>query len=162
MKQMQFRATVVALALAALGGCAAGPAATSAQLTYETSPAGATLMENGKSIGVAPVTRTYETNGKPGQITTPDVIAVWPSGAKSVPFFTLLNPGDDRQAVIERPKSAPQLDVDLANAAKVTAQRAAEAQRDKDRVKSDMAGSSAKCQAQVAGVAVRSGMDNCN
>ena len=44
-----------AAAISFLAGCATAP--TGAKLTYETSPAGATLYEGGKSLGIAPQMR---------------------------------------------------------------------------------------------------------
>ena len=70
-----------AAAIAVLAGCATAPSG--AKLTYETSPAGATLYEGGQAIGVAPQTRAYPADAKGGQIRTPEVTAVWPSGAKT-------------------------------------------------------------------------------
>lgn len=147
--------TVAALG-ALLAGCATNPP-TSAALTYETEPAGATIFEGGKSLGVAPVTRRYDNGGQPGDITTPDVIAVWPSGAKTS-YFTVLKPGDDRVATLQRPASAPNLKADLDQAAKI----AAEQKRLKEGVMRDQARASARCQAQLSGTAaVKGGIDDC-
>jgi hypothetical protein len=134
--------------LAALAGCAAAP--TRAQLTYKTVPEGAELFENGKSIGVAPVTRTYDGDGKAPTITTPDVTAVWPSGAKTS-YFTYLNAGADLQATLERPSNAPNLQADLDHAKLVAANRQREAERLKALQKSDIARASDRCKAQQRG-----------
>ena len=93
-------------ALVALAGCANAPLPTSAQLTYETKPEGATLFEGGKSIGVAPVMRVYKGDGVAPSVRTPLVTAVWPSGAKES-YYTVLPMGSDRVATIERPSGAP-------------------------------------------------------
>jgi hypothetical protein len=140
---------LLALALlAALAGCAAAP--TRAQLTYKTVPAGAELFENGKSIGMEPVTRTYDSDGKSPTITTPDVTAVWPSGAKTS-YYTYLNVGADVQATLERPSNAPNTQADLDNAKLVTANRQREADRLKALQKRDIARASDRCKAQQRG-----------
>jgi len=135
------------VAAALLAGCATAIAPTSARLTYSTKPAGASLYEGSTLIGVAPVTRSYDGGGKPGAITTPEVTAVWPSGAKTT-FFTVLSPGADREATLERPAAAPNLQVDLENAAKVEAAQKQEAQRTKDEILRDQKRDSARCRKQ--------------
>jgi hypothetical protein len=134
--------------LAVLAGCAAAP--TRAQLTYKTVPAGAELFENGKSIGVEPVTRTYESDGKSPTITTPDVTAVWSSGAKTS-YFTYLNVGADVQATLERPANAPNMQADVDHAKLVAANREREAERLKALQKRDIARASDRCKAQQRG-----------
>lgn len=151
-------ATLACIGLALLAGCAT-PAPTSASLTYETVPAGATLYEQGKPIGVAPVTRRYEAPAPGADITTPDVTAVWPSGAKTM-YYTVLKPGDDRVASLARPKSAPGEAVDVANAAKVTEEQARDAERLKQRQLADQKRASARCQAQMSGAA-KGAIDDC-
>ena len=106
---------LTALIAAALAGCASGPVAPSAKLTYETTPEGAALYEGGQAIGTAPITRTYAGDGKSDTIRTPLVTAVWPSGAKES-YYTLVPPGSDRVANIARPANAPGLQADLDNA----------------------------------------------
>ena len=96
-------ATVAALT-ALLAGCATEPAG--AKLTYETSPAGATIYEGSRSLGVAPVTQSYPAAANGGQIRTPEVTAVWPSGAKTT-FWTFLKAGDDNITTLARPANAP-------------------------------------------------------
>ena len=143
-----------ALAAAALvSGCATPE--TGAKLTYQTSPAGATLYEGGQSIGVAPVMRRYDAPAGGGQIRTPEVTAVWPSGAKNT-FWTFLKPGDDNVTTIARPDKAPNLQADLDNAAKY---QSAE-ERLKENARRDQARSSARCQAQQQGGVV-AGIDDC-
>ena len=149
----------VALA-AGLAGCAAGPVSTTAILTYETSPEGATLYEGGKSIGVAPVTRTYTGDGK-GDIRTPDVTAVWPSGAKES-YYTFLPPGADRNATIERPAKAPGLQADLDNAKSFIAAKQADAQKQREDAAREMARGSARCKDQIARGGAKAGVDDCN
>src|SRR5690348_7690751 len=137
------------LACAALAaGCADIPASNEAALTYESSPEGATLYEGGHSIGIAPVTRNYKSDGKGGQITTPDVTAVWPSGAKTT-FFTYLQPGDDRVATLERPQGAPGLEADLENAKKYKLAKEQEDRRTKEAERRDQAQMSARCAEQM-------------
>jgi hypothetical protein len=138
-----------ALALVILGGCAA-PAPTVASLTYETVPAGATLYEGKEKLGLAPVTRRYNSDGKSNEITTPDVTAVWPSGAKTS-FFTIVKVGDDRVATLQRPEKAPNLQMDLDNAQQVAKLQAEEEARQKAARQADLARASARCQAQMAG-----------
>jgi hypothetical protein len=142
--------SLVALAMSAvLAGCATAPP-TKAMLTYKTVPEGAELFEAGKSIGVAPVTRTYESDGKSRSITTPDVTAVWPSGAKTS-YFTYLDVGADLQATLERPASAPNLQADLDRAKTVAATRQREADRLRTLQKKDIAQASERCKAQQRG-----------
>ena len=145
------------LALAAVAtmfsGCATPEAG--AKLTYQTSPAGATLYEGGQSIGVAPVMRHYDAAAGGGQIRTPEVTAVWPSGAKAS-FWTFLKVGDDNVTTIARPDKAPNLQADLDNAAKY---QSAE-ERLKEQARRDAARNSARCQAQQQGGVV-AGIDDC-
>jgi hypothetical protein len=153
----RFAAAAATLALA-LAGCAT--TATHAMLTYQTSPIGAQLFEGDKPLGVEPVTRTYAGDGKPGDIRTPDVKAVWPSGA-STTFYTLLPPGADNNAVLERPKDAPNLQADLDNAKKYEEQRKLEAARLKTMQKRDIAQASDRCKQQQSGRSLASA-DDCN
>jgi hypothetical protein len=133
---------------AALAGCASGgPAAMQATLFYESLPEGATLYEGGQSLGVAPVTKTYTATGSAGPIKTPEVTAVWPSGAKET-YFTFLPPGADRVATIERPKSAPGLQTDLDNAKRFVAAKEAEARRIKDNNAREISRASDRCKDQ--------------
>ncbi len=146
------------LAIAAalvLSGCATEPRG--AKLTYESSPAGATMYEGGQSLGVAPVTRSYPpTTDASGQIRTPVVTAVWPSGAKES-FWTFLKPGDDNQTTITRPANAPNAQVDIDNGKKYAAD---EARRKADALRAQ-ARASARCQAQMQGGAPTA-IDDCN
>lgn len=141
---------LTALIAAALAGCASGPVAPSAKLTYETTPEGAALYEGGQAIGTAPITRTYAGDGKSDTIRTPLVTAVWPSGAKES-YYTLVPPGSDRVATIARPANAPGLQADLDNAKKFMAAKEQEARRIKEAQARDVARSSARCKAQQAG-----------
>lgn len=150
---------LAASAFAALAGCADAPTH-SAQLTYETVPAGAMLYEAGHSLGMAPVTRSYTGDGKSATITTPDVTAVWPSGAKTQ-FFTYLQVGADRVATLQRPKDAPGLQADLDHARTVEATRKRATERDKASLLNDIARDSARCRAQQSGATPNTGTDNC-
>jgi len=144
--------TVVVLGLA---GCATEPRG--ARLTYQSSPAGATLYENGQPIGIAPQMRSYPAaDSGGGQIRTPEVTAVWPSGAKAS-FWTFLKPGDDNVTTIARPPKAPNLQVDLDNAQKY----ASDEERRKASALHDQARSSARCVAQMQGNAPKA-IDDCN
>jgi hypothetical protein len=142
-------ALTAALALAGLGGCANVSATKDALLTYESLPEGAVIYEAGQALGPAPVTRTYAHDGKSESIRTPEVTAVWPSGARQT-FWTLLPPGADRVATIERPQGAPGLQADLDHARKVAAQRESDAARAKEAQARDLARDSARCRAQAA------------
>jgi hypothetical protein len=146
-----------ALALLALAGCASGPAG--AALTYETTPAGATIYEGGQAVGVAPVTRRYAGDGQSGEVRTPEVTAVWPSGAKTT-FWTLLHVGDDRVATLQRPAGAPGLDVDKAAAARIADENASADARAKNWALQQQARNSGRCRAQQAGGAAA--VDNCS
>ena len=139
-----------ALSSAALVAGCVTTAATTARLTYQTSPAGAQLFEGGLALGMEPVTRTYRSDGTPGDIRTPEVRAVWPSGATQT-FYALIPVGSDREATIERPADAPNLQQDQDNAKAVLAAR----QRDADRLKADrlreQKRGSDRCKAQQSG-----------
>jgi hypothetical protein len=137
------------LLLVALTGCANLPQSKDAMLTYESAPEGATIFEGGQSLGVAPVTRSYKHDGKSATIQTPDVTAVWPSGAKAV-YFTILPAGADRVATIVRPKAAPGEQTDLDNAKKLALTRERDAQRAKESTARDIARASARCKEQMA------------
>jgi len=157
---MQASSLFIAAALA-LAGCGTAIAPTSAKLTYESKPEGAELFEGGKSIGTAPVTRTYSGDGKSDSVRTPEVIAVWPSGAKEG-FYTFLKLGSDRVATIERPAAAPGLQADLDNAKKIASAREAEQRRKKEEVARDIARQSDRCKRQQAGVGPAAGVDDCS
>ena len=133
------------LSLLVLASCASGPGV--ALLTYETEPAGATLYEGGQSIGVAPMTRRYAGDPQTGAVRTPEVTAVWPSGAKTT-FWTNLHVGDDRITTLQRPANAPNLALDQDNAAKVTDLAKRDEARAKAAVMTDQARASARCKAQ--------------
>jgi hypothetical protein len=143
MRASYFHTVTALIVLVTMCGCATGPR--QAKLTYDTVPDGAELFEGGKSLGVPPVTRTYQAVGDSTQITTPDVTAVWPSGAKTT-YFTILTAGSDLQATLQRPTDAPGLQVDLDNAKKAAEARA----RLKDQQRRDEAMASARCKAQQA------------
>lgn len=136
-------------ALAALAACAELPQSQDARLTYETQPEGAMLFEGARSLGPAPLMRIYPHDGKSSNIRTPEVTAVWPSGAKES-FWTLLPLGSDRETTIERPKNAPGLEADLEHAKKVAHERQRAAQRQKEATARDIARSSARCKEQQA------------
>ena len=143
-----------AAAIVFVAGCATSPPG--AKLTYETTPPGATLFEGAQSLGVAPQMRSYPGDDKGGQIRTPEVTAVWPSGAKTT-FWTFLKPGDDNVTTLARPANAPNLQVDLDNAKNY----ASAEERLKAQLLRDKARSSARCQAQMSGGAATAGIDDC-
>ena len=137
------------LLVAGMVGCTSAPP-TKASLTYQTSPAGGEIFEGGRSLGVEPVTRTYSSDGKSNSIQTPDVKAVWPSGAETV-YFTILPVGADRVATLERPAAAPGLQNDMDHAKTVAATREREKERLKTLQKHDIAQASARCKEQQSG-----------
>ncbi len=144
------------LLLLALAGCASDPGV--ARLTYETEPAGATLYEGGQAIGAAPQMRRYAGDPQTGAVRTPEVAAVWPSGAKTT-FWTNLHVGDDRITTLQRPSNAPNLALDQDNAAKfIDEARHADA-RARSSVMTDQARNSARCKAQQQSGHV--GVDDC-
>lgn len=144
--QMALVACCAGLVACASGG---GGAVAGATILYETVPEGATIYEGGQSLGVAPVTKTYRADGKSESIRTPEVTAVWPSGAKES-YYTFLRPGADSVATIERPKNAPGLQADLDNAKRFVAAKAAEAKRLKESNAREMSRSSERCRNQQA------------
>ena len=141
---------LLALALSAslLAACAGAPPK-KAMLTYESVPDGAQIFEGDKLLGTVPVTRTYDADGASGNITTPDVRAVWPSGAQTT-FFTILPLGADRVARLERPADAPGLQQDLEHAKQVAAARKQDAQRQHDFQQTDINRASARCKQEQA------------
>jgi hypothetical protein len=144
-----FSATLIGVILsAAVTGCAGAPP-TRAMLTYETVPDAAEIFEGGASLGLAPVTRTYPSDGKSSTIQTPEVKAVWPSGAQTT-YFTILPLGADRVAKLERPAAVPGLQGDLDHARTVAATRQREAERLRAQQQHDIAAASARCKAQQA------------
>jgi hypothetical protein len=140
---------LLGIALAAtLGGCA-NTLPTRAMLTYESVPAGAQIFEGDKLLGAAPVTRTYSSDGKSSAITTPDVRAVWPSGAQTS-YFTILQAGSDRVATLQRPASAPGLQQDLEHAKQLAAARKRDAERAREFQRTDINRASARCKQEQA------------
>jgi hypothetical protein len=118
---------------------------TRAMLTYESVPAGAEIFEGGKSLGTAPVMRTYRGDAHSDTIKTPDVTAVWPSGAKTS-YFTVLPINADRVAPLARPAGAPGLQQDLDYAQQLAAKHKLEAQREADFKKGQIDRASPLCQ----------------
>jgi len=139
------RLALLAALSAAFAGCASGPR--TGMMTYDSNPAGATIYEGGKSLGIAPVTRTYEFGETVNSIATPEVTAVWTSGAKAT-YWTNLPVHADLAATIERPASAPGLDKDQAAAKPLMEEREREAQRLKDENMRTTARMSARCRDQ--------------
>jgi hypothetical protein len=150
---------IASVLLAALAGCATTPR-TTGMLTYNSVPDGAEIFEDGKSLGLVPVTRTYSGDGKSNSFRTPDVKAVWPSGAET-DFYTYLTVGADRVATLERPANAPGLQGDLDHAKIVAATRQREDERLKALQKKDIARASDRCKQQQAGTSMAVS-DDCN
>jgi hypothetical protein len=117
----------------------------SATLTYETVPEGAVIQQGGKVLGTAPVVQIYPSGAQGGDIRTPEVTAVWLSGAKAV-FWTNLKVGDDRVATLERPAKAPGLQRDLDNAKPYAEQKERDLAKAKEQALRDQAATSARCQ----------------
>ncbi|HYL00123.1 MAG TPA: hypothetical protein VEU78_02945 [Steroidobacteraceae bacterium] len=140
---------IIVTAGAALLGACAGTPPKKAMLTYESVPDGAQIYEGDKSLGTAPVTRTYDSDGTSGTITTPDVRAVWPSGAQTT-FFTILPLGADRVATLQRPADAPGLQQDLENAKQVAATRKQDAERRRQQQQTEINQASARCKQEQA------------
>jgi hypothetical protein len=139
---------LVSLGASLLGACATTPPRT-AKLTYESVPDGAQIYEGDKSLGMAPVTRTYDGDGTSGDITTPDVRAVWPSGAQTT-FFTIIPLGSDRVAKLERPADAPGLQQDLEHAKQVASARKQDAERRRQQQQTEINQASARCHQEQA------------
>jgi hypothetical protein len=148
MRTISALSLIVVVLSATLTGCATAPP-TRAMLTYQTVPDGAELFEGGRSLGMGPVTRTYDGDGKSSSVQTPDVKAVWPSGAATT-YFTILPLGADRVATLERPAGAPGLQVDLDHAITVAATRQREAERLRAQQQHDIAVGSARCKEEQA------------
>ena len=83
-------------------------------------------------------------------VRTPEVTAVWPSGAKTT-FWTVLKVGDDRATTLQRPSNAPGLAVDEAHAAETAAAATRDGARQRASALTDEARASARCQAQQKG-----------
>jgi len=141
--------TLLVIASASLLGACAGTPTHKAMLTYESVPDGAQIFEGDKLLGTVPVTRTYENDGTSASITTPDVRAVWPSGAHTS-YFTVLPVGSDRVATLERPADAPGLQQDLEHAKLVADARKREAERNRQFQQTDINRASARCKQEQA------------
>jgi hypothetical protein len=140
---------LAAILTASLLCACAGTAPRRATLTYESVPDGAEVFEGGKSLGTVPVTRTYDSDGKSSTLTTPDVRAVWPSGAQTT-FFTILPVGSDRVATLQRPADAPGLQQDLEHAKQVAVVRNQDAERRRQQQQTDINRASARCKQEQA------------
>lgn len=140
------RAAMLAAFAATFAGCATVGSRT-AMLTYDSMPVGATLYEGGKSLGVAPVVRTYQYPEGVSTLATPEVTAVWASGAKNT-YWTNLPINADLVATIQRPANVPGLEKDQAAAAPIMEERAREAQRLKEDNQRTMARDSPRCREQ--------------
>ena len=123
---MALRPAPLLLALAApflLCGCVSSPQPL--QITYISDPPGALVVDSaGKAWGRAPVTLAYTDALMPlrqGQCVYPWPITMhWPSGAQQT-MKPVACPGDGRnqQLVIDRPKDAPGIDLDVRFAAEI-------------------------------------------
>ena len=141
------RLLLLASLSAAFAGCATtGPR--TALLTYDSNPAGATIYEGGKPLGIAPVTRTYEFGESASSIAAPEVTAVWTSGAKAS-YWTNLSVHADLAATIDRPANVPGLDKDMAAAKPLLEQREREALRLKEENMRETARNSSRCREQM-------------
>jgi hypothetical protein len=142
--------SAIAASLAALflTACATAPV-TTALLTFETNPPGAKLYEGQVLLGDEPITKSYRVAEGANTVRTPEVTAVWPSGAKAS-FWTILSRGADEAAVIERPATATGLDKDNERAKVVMEARRKGEQKSAQQLRSDMARQSARCREQLA------------
>ena len=140
--------TLRAIAVA-LAGCANMPQSADVMVTYETKPEGAVIFEGGRSLGPAPVTRTYGNSARAETLRTPEVTAVWPSGARQT-FYALLPAGADRVATIERPTGAPNLQADLDHAKPFIATKEADARRAREEALREQARNSQRCRDQMS------------
>jgi hypothetical protein len=144
-------ASVLAFAAfpALLAGCATPPPPSQVTLTYESRPEGAVLFQGTRQLGTAPITQSYPSDGKSTDVTTPEVTAVWPSGAKAS-FFTVLKVGADRVATLERPANAPNVKVDLDNAQKFISKKEQENRLEKEALAREIARGSDRCKQQMS------------
>jgi len=140
---------LVAALASLLGACATTTAPRKTMLTYESVPDGAQIYEGDKLLGAVPVTRTYERDGTSDTVTTPDVRAVWPSGAQTS-YFTILPVGSDRVATLQRPADAPGLQQDLEHAKQVADARKRDAERNRQFQQTDINRASARCKQEQA------------
>ncbi|PXX42894.1 hypothetical protein [Aquitalea magnusonii] len=114
------RSTIIIATITSLSACAAMQG-NQVSLTVKTEPPGAMLYEGNHALGMAPQTLNY--NGDPSKniINTSKVTAIWPSGAQNSQSFNLPMHQGSFSATISRPKNAPGLANDLANADRVAA-----------------------------------------
>lgn len=140
---------LLGITLGAMLGACADIAPRRAMLTYESVPDGAQIFEGGKLLGSVPVTRTYSSDGKSSSITTPDIRAVWPSGAQTT-YFTILQAGSDRVATLQRPADAPGLQQDVEHAKRIAAARKRDAERNRELQQTDINRASARCKQEQA------------
>ena len=145
MKHLTRLTLAVALA-ASFAGCAVAPRNV-AMLTFESKPEGATIYEGKVALGVAPVTRTYTFEGAAETMATPEVTAVWPSGAKAG-YWTNLKLHADLVATIDRPDAAPGLAKDLEAAKPFIAAKQADEARAKDDLARGIKRDSPRCKEQ--------------
>jgi hypothetical protein len=150
MAQRRLILLLAAVGAATLSACA-GTVPRKAMLTYESVPDGAQIYEGEKLLGTVPVTRTYGSDGSAGTVTTPDVRAVWPSGAQTT-YFTIIPLGSDRVATLQRPSDAPGLQQDLEHAKQVAVSRKQDAERRRQEQQTEINQASARCkQEQLQG-----------
>lgn len=143
-KMFPFALAVIFSALAA--GCAT-TSKNQAMLTFETAPEGATIYEGGVALGVAPYTRIYTFVNPGDTLATPEVTAVWPSGAKAT-YWTNVQAGADLDATINRPANAPDLAKDLEHSKKFVEVKTRLAQSKQDALARDVKRNSARCKQQ--------------
>lgn len=156
-KIIPFALALVFSALAA--GCASTPK-NQAMLTFETAPEGATIYEGGVALGVAPYTRIYTFVNLNDILATPEVTAVWPSGAK-MKYWTNIQAGADLDATINRPANAPDLAKDLEHSKKFVEAKVRLAQSKQDALARDIKRNSARCKQQQSS-AQPAAINDCN
>ena len=131
-----------------LAGCATTPK-NQAMLTFETAPEGATIYEGGVALGVAPYTRIYTLTNPNDTLATPEVTAIWPSGAKAT-YWTNVSAGADLDATINRPANALDLAKDLEHSKKFVEAKTRLAQSRQEALTREMRKDSPRCKQQQA------------
>jgi len=131
-----------------LAGCAAGPRV--ARLQLESNPEGAKIYEDGKLLGEAPIVKHFTLEPNQSMLETSNYKAVWPSGATTESFYQL-KASDDVIAVLERPKNAPNLQVDNDYGKKVHDLAAKQADISRGITQRELSLSSDRCRAEQNG-----------
>lgn len=109
---------LAALSLVTCIGCV-----TTLTVTYHSDPAGATLYEGTRNLGMCPVKRTYDIPDEAlekKRILLPSTTARWVSGASRTDRYAAeLQSSTSHQFTFIRPKNAPNLELDASFAARL-------------------------------------------